>query len=183
MSHTRHVIVSNNTQLGQRFITCSCGNVESSGQYDGYAQRNHAYHAQQAIQQAAENTPLVIDTLDLQEGGTGITQRDLLAYALTVGQDELMYGHGGDADPEAMSTAAADFLSRIAGPSVELTRPEARLLIEIVETIGNYADMCDYAEDGNEEQQAFGRGWKGLITIIQAGLEQGAARTWQVFGR
>jgi hypothetical protein len=42
-----HAIISDRTMLGQRSVTCSCGNVASGGAYDKIADRNHAFHVTQ----------------------------------------------------------------------------------------------------------------------------------------
>lgn len=43
-----HVITSNTTQLGQRFISCTCGHRVTGGVGDTIAEQNMAYHIRTA---------------------------------------------------------------------------------------------------------------------------------------
>lgn len=49
-----HAIIEDKTQLGERFVTCSCGNTARGGTYDNAAMLNHEYHIEQVAKERTE---------------------------------------------------------------------------------------------------------------------------------
>jgi hypothetical protein len=50
-----HEVATDQTQLGERFITCTCGHVAQGPAYGDIADRNFAYHVEQSDIQLRRN--------------------------------------------------------------------------------------------------------------------------------